>query len=266
MKTQTAIDTFLYSRAAKSDTPATIAWYKIILDYYLTAYPEELPESPEAIERFLLSCKGGDQRRHGFYRTLKCLYRFLYRRKLILSNPIELIDAPRTRRTLPRALSTAELYNLLSYPHNARILAFLTFLADTGARIGELHQLQLADIIKTDYGWIARLNGKTGERYVPLLPETRDRIIEHIPITYCLDYMSDLIVKAFRAAGVRGSAHTLRHTYATLWGGSEFALQAILGHSSFEMLANYRRLRTRQLSEIHAQQSPLRLLPLFKAI
>jgi site-specific recombinase XerD len=195
MKTQTAIDNFLYSRAAKSDTPATIAWYKIILDYYLTAYPEELPESPEAIERFLLSCKGGDQRRHGFYRTLRCLYRFLYRRKLILTNPIELIDAPRTRRALPRALSTAELYNLLSYPHNSRILAFLTFLADTGARIGELHRLTPADIIK-----------------------------------------------------------------------SEFALQAILGHSSFEMLANYRRLRTRQLSEIHAQQSPLRLLPLFKTI
>ncbi len=258
MLTSEAVFRFLSSRSAKGDSPETIKWYSIILSYFET-FSRELPTEPEQIEHFLKTCKGGDERKHGFYRTLRALYKFLHRRYRI-DNPVDLVDPPRRIKKLPKALTLEDLVRLLSYPHNDNISAYLQFLADTGARISELHNLKPQDIIKTPWGYIAKLSGKTGERFAPILDETYNIIMTHIPIPYCLDYLGDLISKAFKNAGVKGSAHSLRHTFGTLWEGSEFALQSILGHANFEMLANYRRLRTETISKLHKVNSPLLMI------
>jgi integrase len=259
MITAEAITLFLNSRSAKGDSQETIDWYAIILEYFRIMYPGDLPDRPDQIDKFLLSCKGGDERRYGFFRTLRALYRFLYRRYDI-PNVMAKVDPPRRKKKLPKSLSLDEFIKLFSHPHDPRIMAYLKFLADTGARIGELHNLKADDIHLTPRGYIAKLNGKTGGRYAPILDSTYQTVIKYLPVPYCLDYLGDLISRAFKDAGVKGSAHSLRHTFGTMWEGSEFALQDILGHANFEMLKNYRRLRTYKLSELHKLNTPLLLI------
>lgn len=258
MLTSKAIDLFLNSRYSKNDEPSTIDWYKIILSFYQAEY-EVLPTDPESIDLFLKKCKGGDERRHGFYRTLRAFYHFLERRYDI-PNPVRKVDPPRRVKKLPKALMLEDFVKLFTYSHCPRTMAYLDFLSDTGCRISELHGLKPEDINHTPWGYIARLRCKKRERYVPLLDCTYDEIIKFIPVPYCLDYFGNLISEAFKDAGVEGSAHCLRHTFATLWDSSEFALQQILGHANFEMLRNYRNLRTRKLSELHKENSPLLLI------
>ena len=60
--------------------------------------------------------------------------------------------------------------------------------------------------------------------------------------------------------GVRYSPHTFRHTFATSWlrnGGSEFALQSALGHSSLDMTRRYSStVRSEDAAVEHRRVSP----------
>ena len=255
MRTDKAVVLFLTSRKAKRLAPETIRWYSEILSVYSRRY-HKLPKKPETIEEFLQACPAGDERRHGYYRAVRCLYRYLERRHN-QRNPTNLIDAPKRRRKEPNTLTAYELYKLLSYPHAPRIKAALQFLADTGARLGELYNLRAEDIKETPWGYVAKINGKTGTRLVPLQNETYRAIVAQLPFPYKRHRLGMKISKAIKTAGVKGTAHTLRHTFATLWAGSEFALQRIMGHSNLETLRLYRHLKIDVLCEQHSKYTPV---------
>ena len=258
MKTGEAAQLFLNSCKAKGLSPRTIQWYGDILRQFVFRYPK-LPRKPMQIEEFIASCKGGDERKHGYYRTLRRFFRFL-RRHYKVKNPMELVDPPRRMAKLPRVLTPDELDQLLSFPHKAKIKASLLFLADTGARLGELARLNPGDISQNHVGYIAKVNGKTGFRYVPISWDTCNALVNYLPLGWTTDWLGRLISTAFDDAYVVGTAHTLRHTFATLWKGDEFALQRIMGHSTIVTTVRYRHLRTEQLIEQHNQYSPLRMV------
>lgn len=219
----------------------------------------ELPDYPEAIEEFLLNCKAGDERRHGYYRALRCFYRFLHRR-LNTPNPVELVDPPRRKPKDPYWLTPEELDRLLNFPHEPPVEAALLFLADTGARSGELVNLKREDIRQTSWGYTAIVNGKTGAREVPLSYETYCALIKTVPFEYSEYRLRKWIPQAFRNAGVKGTAINLRHTFGTLWEGDELILQRIMGHATLSTTKNYRHLRTKIISEQHYKYSPLKMI------
>ena len=139
MNTAALIDTFLYSKKTKGVSPLTIKWYEQILRLF-QSYHKKLPLKPSVIESFINSCPGGDERRHGYFRTLRCFYRFLERRN-ITNNPMRFIEPPKCSRKVPRTLTYQELNILLGYPRDPEIKASLKFLIDTGTRLGELYSL-----------------------------------------------------------------------------------------------------------------------------
>lgn len=258
MNTLEAINLFINSRRSKGLSPQTIRWYRGILLFFAQRYPT-LPESPEDIEAFLVSCKTGDERRHGYYRTLRCLYRFLHRR-LNTPNPVEVVDPPRRLPKQPKALMPDDVNKLLNYPHPPQIKAAILFLIDTGARVGELAGLDIDDLEETPWGLVATIKGKTGVRMVPISYETYHALMVNLPFRYKAHWMGTLISRAFNNAGVEGSAHKLRHTFGTLWQGDELVLQQIMGHAHLSTTRLYRHLRTQVLSEQHHQYSPLRMV------
>jgi integrase len=233
-------------------------WYKVTLKPFAAAFPV-LPKIPAAIEDFLIRCRAGDERRHGYYRALRAFYRFLARRFKV-KNIVSMVDAPRRQAKRPRPLTLDELDQLLTFPHPRRIQAALVFMADSGARCGETARLGVADLIETEWGPVARVTGKTGSRFVPISESTYQLLLQELPLRLSANRLCRLVSAAFREAHVKGTAHSLRHTFGTYWEGDEMILQHILGHASITTTQVYRQLRTKKMSEQHHEYSPIRMI------
>ena len=258
MRTKEAINLFLKSRQAKGLSLQTLRWYKGILDAFVRQH-DKLPRKPEAIEDFISSCTAGDERRHGYYRAIRTLYRFLQKR-YGKSNPVDKFEPPKRTKKIPLALTPDQLDQLLRFPHQPKIKVALLFLADTGCRIGELSNLKPEDLSQTPWGYLAKVRGKTGERLVPISPEVYHGLLKYLPLPYSPFRLRRLVSQAFHNAHVPGSAHTLRHTFGTLWQGDELVLQVIMGHAYLSTTKIYRHLRTQTLSEQQHKYSPLRMV------
>lgn len=259
MRTADAVQTFLTLKMARGLSPETIRWYKGIL-YAFSGFCLDLPEIPEPILSFMAVCSKGDERRHGYYRALKAFYNYLDIRLHAFPNPMKFVEPPRRIKKYPRALTIDELRQLLEYDHPKKIKAALMFLTDTGARIGELSNLKLNDLSDTPFGYIAKITGKTGARLVPISYETFHELCITLPLNYTNYRLRRLIAMAFRNAKVPGTAHTLRHTFGTMWQGDELILQQIMGHAHLSTTRIYRHLRTEMLSQQHRQYSPLHMV------
>jgi integrase len=258
METLDAVQAFLKSRQAKGLSRFTVSWYRGILLDFAGMFPE-LPDTPSAIEDFLIRCKAGDERRHGYFRALRAFYRFLYRRFKI-ENVIALVEPPKRQPKRPHPLTLDELDQLLSFPHPPRIRVALMFLADSGARVGEAARLKPQDLTETEWGPVARVTGKTGARIIPVSESTYQALTQTLPFRLSPNRLCRLISRSFRDARVKGTAHTLRHTFGTYWEGDELILQYILGHAHLSTTQMYRQLRTRKMCEQHHEHSPLKMV------
>lgn len=235
----------------------TIRSYASYLRKFAIGYPQ-LPLDPDVIQEFIGTYLTGDERRHGCYRTLRAFYNVITVRNNI-SNPMRYVIPPRRKPKEKPALTMAEVKILLEYPgHSPDIRAVLYFLADTGARIGEVYNLTSNDIFENS----VRLSGKTGERIVPVSPHVGHMLRQLGPGRlfgkHSLFRLRRKVSQAFKAAGFdSGSAHMLRHTFCTLWRGSDLCLKTITGHKSWSMIENYSHRRLEKAIEEHKKTSPL---------
>lgn len=258
MRVKKAIEAFFNAQTAKGLSPESTRWYRGILNLFAQRF-KDVPSKPENIESFLADCKCGDERKHGYYRALRAFYNFLQRRYRMPS-PIVYIDPPRRKPKCPRPLAVDDLDQLLAYPHSQDIKAALLFLVDTGARVGEAARLDISDLAALPWGYTARINGKTGQRVVPISVETYHALMKTLPFRYTPYLFRRKISQAFKDARVEGSGINLRHTFATLWLGDELVLQRIMGHSHLSTTQIYRALRTELVSSQHNQFTPLKMV------
>lgn len=258
MNTAPLIDAFLKSRQAKGLSKRTIEWYRGILKPFAKMFPI-LPKEPGDIEDYLIQCRAGDERRHGYFRTIRVFYRFLERRFKI-ENIVGMVDPPRRKKKIPQPLTLDELDQVISYPHQIRTMAAIMFMADSGARVGETTALELPDLFLSEWGPVARVNGKTGERIVPISEITYRKLQKVLPFRIKAAQLSRLVSWAFRDAHVKGSAHSLRHTFGTYWDGDDLVLKNIMGHSNLSTTEMYRGLRLKKTCEQHHEFSPLKAI------
>jgi site-specific recombinase XerD len=195
-------------------------------------------------------------------------------------NPIEAIDAPKTRRSLPKYLTLEESKNLLNSVkgrNSVRDVCILTIFLNCGLRISELVGLNLTDI-RTDH---LRIVGKGGkERVVYLNDATADAINEYLAVRkkdgaqspalflsaqkqrITKSTVHNLVKKHIAASGLSGgdySSHKLRHTAATLMlknGVDLRTLQELLGHEHLNTTEIYTHIESSDL-KIAADANPL---------
>jgi len=269
MKTRAAVQEFILSRKAMGLSPRTIAWYRWLLEAFSRMNPE-LPQDPGTIEQFLGALNASDETRHGYFRALRAFYRWLCRRRQ-LANPMGDIGAPRRRKKTPWSLTTAELGWLLACPLSPRDRALICLLIDTGIRIAEALGLVRDDILEETIIVL----GKTGQREVPLSPETRAQLmdLQHAAGRIFTGQRGRLtesgayrIVRlAFRSAGItarKWGPHTLRHTFGRQYimaGGDLVSLQRILGHSDIKTTRIYAELDLRDVTAQHHRFTPLKM-------
>lgn len=193
--------------------------------------------------------------------TIRIFFKYLKNQAHIIdSNPAELLETPKTAKTLPKHLSLEDSIELLysvDGPNSARDFCILTIFLNCGLRLSEVCSLNVNDV----RGEKMIVTGKGNkQRVVYINSATRDAIDSYLPhrniegvkgndrdalfISRNKRRISNktvqhIVYKSLENAGLSGmglSAHKLRHTAATLMyqqGNVDVrTLQVILGHEN----------------------------------
>ena len=218
--------------------------------------------------------------------SVRSFFAFARTRFDLHNDQLGLIEGPKLRRTVPRALSEKAAAEVLQGSADAahgpawiaaRDSALLTLLYGAGLRLGEALGLKGADL---PLGEALRIAGKGGKtRMVPVLPVAAEAVAHYVAL--CPWPMAP---QAALFRGLRGGAmgpraaqklmqglrarlglpasatpHALRHSFAThlLAGGGDLrAVQELLGHASLSSTQIYTDVDADRLLQVFDQAHP----------
>jgi len=214
------------------------------------------------LERYTRRPGLSDHTRHAYTSHLKTFYAWLADAGHLPDDPFRKVKTPRVRPAPPRDLDLADVARLLDYAVQRPRLWVMAWLGyGAGLRCAEIASLRVEDVRLGGREPQLRVHGKGGAwRTVPLhpvlagvlalwldqsglgasgplLPSERDPSL-HVGA----HWVSDLLCGALRDAGVRATAHQLRHTFASdLLAECEDlrAVQQLLGHVSIRTTEGY---------------------------
>lgn len=215
--------------------------------------------------------------------AVRSFYRYLLRRGMVSSNPVDGMRTPKQPKLLPRVLTKDDADALMTFPAgqavwSLRDRALLETLYSTGARVSELVALDIGDVREPE--GLVRLQGKgRKERIVPigemaLVAIRRYRV--SLPLRsssvpralFCNQRGGRLTSRSVarivtryssRLAGGAVSPHTLRHSFAThlLDEGADLrSIQEMLGHASLSTTQRYTHVATDQLLAVYDRAHP----------
>lgn len=214
--------------------------------------------------------------------TIRSFYKYLTNKaKLITENPMQDLDAPRLKKTLPRYLdldSSIQLLESVEGPFQERDYCILTLFLNCGLRISELIGLNLSDIREDQLRVLGKGNK---ERILYLNDACRDAIRDWLEARNAMGVIDKnalfisqrrtriskaavekLVKKYLLKAGLdtaQYSPHKLRHTAATLMlqnGVDVRTLQEVLGHEHLNTTQIYTHVDSENL-RIAAKANPL---------
>lgn len=200
--------------------------------------------------------------------AVRSLYRYLARRHDVTNLAAKLLNTPKRRPALPRALTTMEARSVAedvgdvsdSAPTQARDVALFTLLYGCGLRIAEALALDVRDVPRA--GAALRVMGKGNkERIVPVLPAVHAALAAWLTLHPSRQFDAPLFVGVRggrlnaavaqrtmqsyrRLAGLpeHATPHALRHSFAThlLAGGADLrSIQELLGHAGLSTTQRY---------------------------
>ena len=254
--------------------------------------------SPELVTAFIAERAAADPRPAAtslarLQSSVRGLHRFLVREGIRDSDPTERLRPPKLPQRLPKALTIAQVEELLDAAGPApgtaeqaeivavRDRALVELLYATGARVSEAVQLDVDDVA---YGDVLRVRGKGAkERIVPVGSYARAALDAYLtrarpelarrgrgtprlflgarggPLSRQSAW-AVLQTAAERAAlDAHVSPHTLRHSFAThlLQGGADVrVVQELLGHSSVATTQIYTHVSVDTLRDVYATAHP----------
>jgi integrase/recombinase XerD len=219
--------------------------------------------------------------------SLRSFFRFLLLDGYLQEDPAEMLESPRTWRTLPKYLTEDEVEQLLEQPnlttpHGLRDRAMLEVLYATGLRVSELVRIRLEEM-NLEGGWVRAFGKGSKERIVPVgnaavtlvwqyLEESRGHFLrKRAPSPYLFltqqgrpmtrQYFWMLVTKYGSQAGGRRklSPHVLRHSFAThlLEHGADLrAVQMMLGHADISTTQIYTHVTRERLKQVYDKHHP----------
>lgn len=282
----------------------TLAAYKADLSRYLAFLESKGIDNPNQITELLITEFAESLRQtsglisSSVARVLagvRGLHKFWLLENVTKGNVAAAVKPPKSPRNLPKAITVDQIEKLLAAsgpdpadadamaadPVRVRDRALLELLYATGARISELINLDLDDLVDPT---LVRLFGKgSKERVVPVggyaqkaldayLVRTRPTLVTQGKGTPALFLNQrggrlsrqsawQIISEAARVAEIPGeiSPHTFRHSFAThlLEGGADVrVVQELLGHSSVATTQIYTLVTVDKLREIYGTAHP----------
>jgi integrase/recombinase XerD len=280
-----------FLKIEKRQSPNTIASYRHDINYFASYLLDKKLNDVNTgdVRSFLIFLreKGlASSTVARYLSSIKSFYRYLFIEKLILDNPIEIIDSPYSWRKLPNVISTEDVDALIATPDiktsdGLRDLAMLELLYATGLRVTELISLKLS-AVDLSVGYLRTLGKGSKERVVPFGDAARIAIENYMlrirPSLSKKTQSADLfltrrgtamtrqgfwkILKKYIAkAKISGnvSPHTLRHAFAThlLERGADLrSVQQMLGHSDISSTQIYTHILKQRMREVHDRFHP----------
>ena len=267
---QRDIAQFLEYISAHGCVSACGAKHTDILNYLL--YLRKIGKASSSISRSLAA--------------IRSLYKYLFMRHLVPSDPTMDVHSFKVERKLPQILTNEEVENLLEqpkadHPKGCRDKAMLELLYATGIRVSELITLRISDV-NLGIGFITcRHNEK--ERIIPIYTLARDAIRTYMervrPLLVQNTIPTDIlflnlggkpltrqgfwkIMKHYqKAAGITKAItpHTLRHSFAVhlLENGADLkSIQEMLGHTDISSTQIYERILNKRMNEVYQNAHP----------
>jgi len=219
--------------------------------------------------------------------AVKSLFRFLYRRGYLLTDPAAAVEMPRAVKKLPTILTREEAIKVLDAakgkgPRDLRDRAILETLYSTGIRVSELIHLTPYDVDTEDRSVKVRLGKGGKDRMVPLTRPAAKAIDAYlafsrshfetekrVPYLFLSDrgkkshvFMLNRMIQRYATkAKVKKhvTCHTFRHSVAThlLKGRASIRhIQALLGHRSLQSTERYLHLEISDLKDVIARAHP----------
>jgi site-specific recombinase XerD len=252
--------------------------------------------TPADIRRFMTTLVLGKKTLLNVHVGLSAFWTWMVKEGLCNENIMRKVDRPRPEIRIITPFSKEEVEKLFSaleqsreysrpgkksckhrIPNYWRNRAILLLLLDTGMRASELCGLRFKDFIDKNH---IRVFGKgSKERILPLSSATLKAIEDYVdnerlPIKGIGAYVfvtrsgkplkaTDLyhrILKIGERVGVHAHPHRFRHTFAINFlrnGGDIYTLQAILGHSTLEMVKRYLAIARIDIESAHRKASPV---------
>ncbi len=233
---------------------------------------------------FLVYCKdvrnNNEKTRARKATTLRNFYKYLtVQKKLIDDNPLQELDSPKIKKSLPKYLTLDEslvLLNAVEGKYKERDYCIITLFLNCGLRLAELVSLNLSDIRSNNTIVVTGKGNK--ERTIYLNDACVDAINAYLPYRH-VDGVKDknalfisrqkgrispktvqyIVKTTLEKAGLGDrdlSTHKLRHTAATLmyqYGDVDvLAIKEILGHESLSTTQIYTHIMDDQLKKAAA--------------
>ena len=289
------VSQYLLALQAEGVSPHTLRWHRQSLKQFgdwLAAedHPEDPSEwTPTVLRGFIVYTQIRPAARgpqlsgaavNSLIRSLRAFCAWLREESFVDRDLFERVAVPKSPHRVKETLSPTDMQLLLATVRRGgrnalRDEALLLFMLDTGARANEVCTLR-AEAIDWDR-CIAQVLGKgRKERYVPFSPPTAramqryarrsragrsDRFFESeegTPLTP--SGLFQMCTRLSRKAGVKLAPHKCRHTFGIQYlrnGGSVFALQKTLGHTSLDTTLRYAAMVTDDLVNEHREHSPI---------
>jgi site-specific recombinase XerD len=284
-----AIEKFVEAKRAERLSEHTLVDYKNTFRkfrrYLAGDYPVRLIKK-EAISGFLANTQGvGKKTIRNYHAALSSLWNFLVLQRHVDENIVRLIKAPRISPKNIEPLSRIDVTQMLSTVNQRELAmrnrAILLLLLDCGLRASELCELQVRDIDLTNQHLFVR-NGKGGKgRRIPFSEITKIAVENYMksrkltvnrPSTGIIfqtttgnpinrNFLLKMVEKIGFISGVHHChPHRFRHTFAIQFlrnGGNVYTLQALLGHSTLDMVKRYLAISQIDLERDHIKASPV---------
>jgi integrase/recombinase XerC len=215
--------------------------------------------------------------------SIRSFFDFLVEKKVLESNPSEVISTPKLDKKLPSFLSEKEAINLLGEGKNLvekRDFCIIELLYSSGLRVSELVSLNWEDLNLKNR--VIKVKGKgKKERIVPFGSYAERRLRDWFRLRFEINKGNidekplfinmrgkrltersvERIVGRYgiELIGKRITPHSLRHSFAThlLMRGADLrTIQELLGHESLETTQRYTHLNIKELKEIYQRTHP----------
>lgn len=217
--------------------------------------------------------------------SLRAFYQYLYKTKVVETDPTTKLESPKIQRKPPKVLSTEQVELLLSQPKcvdlkGYRDKAMLELVYATGIRVTELISLNVDDIdLETNS---IRCSNRGKERIIPIgslassalkdyMNKARNSLLKNDEDTALFVNVNGKrltrqgfwkIIKQYKNQAdidVDITPHTLRHSFAMhlLENGAELrAIQEMLGHSDISSTQVYAQMEQDRIKTMYMKSHP----------